>query len=455
MTGQHHASSNDAPSTDTSPHDVPSMVFDPQRLAAVDASRMVGSPPEQAFDRLASLAADLLEAPMAFVTAVDSERSWYKSFVGAPPGAQRWGPIEESFCQYVIGSGRECIFGDAREDDVAKWNPAIDKLGVVAWAGFPVRGPSGDVLGTLCVVDTQPRTWTERHRRILETLAAAASSEIALGAALRDERTHRERAEATAEELARTNAELARTASRAEALASTLSANLLPPRLEPLDGVDVGARFRSASAQTVTGDFYDLFRTGQGTPAVLIGDVVGKGPAAAAFASEIRYSVRAEAVHSSSPSAALTAVDRLLHSDAKAEEQFATAAYACMRRGSDHRWTIDLALAGHPQPLLRRADGTVTPVGAPGLPLGLFEAAERSETSLLLDPGDALLLYTDGVVEARREGEEFGDERLAAVLAAASVERADDVVAAVIDAVVGFTDGPGRDDMAAMALVAR
>lgn len=433
---------------------VPLGVVDPDRLRAVEATGMVDSLPEAAFDRLASLAADLLDAPLAFVTAVDAERSWYKSLVGASADGRRWGPVEESFCQYVVGAGEACLFDDAREDPVAGRNPAVARGEVVAWAGFPVHAPDGHVLGTLCVVDTEPRRWTDRDRRVLEALATAASSEVALRAALAEEHAQRTRAERTAEALERANARLTETANHAEALATTLATNLLPPRLQSLEGLDVGARFRSAGAQLVTGDFYDLFTTSRDRPAAIVGDVVGKGPAAAAFASEARYSVRAEAVHSARPSKVLTAVNRLLHDGSEAEEQFATAAYACLRPTRAGGWAIRLALAGHPRPLLRRAGGDVEPVGEAGLPLGMFDDVAVPETRLVLEPGDALVLYTDGIVEARRGREELGEAGLRAVLADASTVSADALAQQAVDAAATFGSDAADDDMAAMALLA-
>lgn len=236
-------------------------------------------------------------------------------------------------------------------------------------------------------------------------------------------------------------------------MATTLSASLLPPRLEGPDELTVGARFRAATTQTVTGDFYDLFRVDDNRWAAVMGDVVGKGPEAATFASEVRYSVRAVTAHNASPAHVLTSVSQLVHGSADSGERFATAAYASLQRAGEHTWTVRLSLAGHPRPLLRRADGEVTAVGAPGLPLGLFADVHLSETELTLGRGDLLLLYTDGVVEARHGTEEFGEQRLTQVLRNATGE-ASDIVQQVIDASVAFGGDGSRDDMATLVLVA-
>src|ERR1700680_3893150 len=104
---------------------VPSAVDGARRLVAVEAIGLVGSDPEDAFDRLARLAATVLGAPLAFVTLVDSERSWYKSRIGAPSDADWSGEVEDGFCHYVVGSGERLIVDDARSDPRTADNAAI------------------------------------------------------------------------------------------------------------------------------------------------------------------------------------------------------------------------------------------------------------------------------------------------------------------------------------------
>ena len=162
--------------------DVPSGIFDPARLAAVRATGLLDTAAEENFDRLAGLAALLLDAPYGFITVVDETRSFWKSCIGIESDdlADRQNPVEESFCQYVIASGQPLIIGDVTADPRTAENPSIASMGVAAWAGFPLLGPQGEVLGTLCVIDTVTREWTPRHVEVLSTLSAAASSEIAL-----------------------------------------------------------------------------------------------------------------------------------------------------------------------------------------------------------------------------------------------------------------------------------
>jgi serine phosphatase RsbU (regulator of sigma subunit) len=162
--------------------DLPKEIFDPVRLAAVRATGLLDTPAEENFDRLAGLASTLLRAPYAFVTVVDETRSFWKSCIGVVSQNvdDRQNRVEESFCQYVIGSGEPLIIGDAAADPRTADNPSIESMGVAAWAGYPLFGPKGEVLGTFCVVDTVVREWTDQDVTVLATLAAAASAEIAL-----------------------------------------------------------------------------------------------------------------------------------------------------------------------------------------------------------------------------------------------------------------------------------
>lgn len=180
---------------------MPAKVFDPARLAAVRDSGLLDTPADEAFDRLARLAATLLEAPYAFITLVDETRSFWLSCIGidATDPAERQGPVEESFCQDVIADGEPLIVGDTASDPRTAAHASNTSMGAAAWAGYPLLSPQGHVLGSFCVIDTVVREWSERDIVVLETLAAAAAGEIALRtsllrtAAARDRATKNER----------------------------------------------------------------------------------------------------------------------------------------------------------------------------------------------------------------------------------------------------------------------
>jgi GAF domain-containing protein len=160
-------------------------VRDPSRIAALERSGLLGTGAEDAFDRLTELAAELVGAPRACMTLVDAEQYTFKSAVGIAEGAAVPGLVEESFCRYVVGFGRPLVVDDTRSDPRTCDHPAIELLGIAAWAGYPIEDPDGAILGSFCVIDTSPHAWLDRDIRVVATLSRAASAEIALSNARR------------------------------------------------------------------------------------------------------------------------------------------------------------------------------------------------------------------------------------------------------------------------------
>ena len=158
---------------------VPAVISDPARLAAVRATGLLDGPAVEPLDHLARLAAILLQAPLAFVTVVDDERSYWVSRIGVGPD-QRQNTVVESFCQYVIDDAAPLIVGDTAADPRTRGNPSVQGMGVRAWAGFPVLDTEGHALGSFCVVDTVPRHWDDVQVETLRVLADAASAHIML-----------------------------------------------------------------------------------------------------------------------------------------------------------------------------------------------------------------------------------------------------------------------------------
>ncbi|GIJ80222.1 Serine phosphatase RsbU, regulator of sigma subunit [Micromonospora phaseoli] len=421
---------------------LPATVFDPVRLAAVRRTGLLDTGPEEPFDRLSRLAATMLGTPFAFVTIVDDTRSFWKSCIGVDSAdpADRQNTVEQSFCQYVIGTDAELIVTDARVDARTRGNPSIELMGVVAWAGFPVRSPAGQVLGTFCAVDTVPRQWSQQDIEVLRTLSHAASGEIALRDALHEAQAAAQRAELVAVQ--------------ASNLALTLQESLLPPRLPQIPGVQVAARYRrGAGGEDVLGDFYDVFPSTGRSWAAVVGDVSGKGPKAAKTTALARYTLRAAAVLSSVASQNLATLNTALREWYTDDSQYLTAVYATIRVNGAGA-SVQVSCGGHDPALVRRAEGTVEPVGRHGLILGWLPEPTLHDQRVQLRPGDSLLLYTDGVTEARRPGDGamFGIERLHRVLADADAESADHLAAAIEHAVFEFSGQRSTDDTAILAL---
>ena len=155
---------------------------DVDRLAAVRATDLLDAEAGESFDRLTALARRLTGAPLAFLTVVDDQRSYWLSRQGLPADGPVQNTVDESFCQYVL-AGEPLIVADVTAHDRTRENPSVEGMGVRAWAGFPVHTPGGQVLGSFCVVDTEVHEWTPDDVAVLRDLAAIASREVALRAA--------------------------------------------------------------------------------------------------------------------------------------------------------------------------------------------------------------------------------------------------------------------------------
>ena len=242
----------------------------------------------------------------------------------------------------------------------------------------------------------------------------------------------------------RAEAERERLLAERDHVARTLQRSLLPRELPAIPGVELAARYIAAGTGTeVGGDFYDCFETGNGDWALVIGDVCGKGAEAAALTALARYTVRAAALQSRSPSAILRRLNEALLRD-RLDYRFCTVLYVSL---IPHERGVSACLTsgGHPLPLVLRAGGAVETAGAPGSLLGIVDPPELAEQRLELEPGDALVLFTDGVTEADRAA---GPERLAAQLAAWRDLDTAEIAAAVEREALDVQGGFARDDVA-------
>ena len=236
---------------------------------------------------------------------------------------------------------------------------------------------------------------------------------------------------------------------RATALARTLQQTLIPPTPPAIPNLDLAAAYRPAGdGSEVGGDFYDVFQIGTGDWVVAIGDVCGKGVDAAVVTALARYTLRAATVQHAEPSKALWTLNGVLRQHNI--DRFCTVLLLRLRQ-TDGGWTGAVSCAGHPLPLLRQANGTLHTVGKPGLVLGVIEAPRLHDVQIRLLPGDTLLLYTDGVTEARSGKDFYGEERLA-VTAARSVDSAEGLTSAVLSEVLEFQADRPRDDIAVVTI---
>jgi GAF domain-containing protein len=158
---------------------------DSDRLDALHATGLLDSEVTPSFDRLARVAAKVLNAPVALVSLVDADRQFFKSCLGLaePWASQRQTPLSHSFCQHAVASREPLLVADSREHELLRDNPAIRDIGVIAYAGIPLIDADGHALGTLCVIDSQPRHWTTDQVQLLSDLAASVVTEIAFAKA--------------------------------------------------------------------------------------------------------------------------------------------------------------------------------------------------------------------------------------------------------------------------------
>jgi serine phosphatase RsbU (regulator of sigma subunit) len=256
-----------------------------------------------------------------------------------------------------------------------------------------------------------------------------------------------------AEELARrcaTAVDNARLYREREYIARTLQESLLPSELPEIPGIETAARFRpTGEGNEMGGDFYDLFSTGERGWTVVVGDVCGKGPDAAAVTALVRYTLRAAAMSERLPSRGLHVLNQALLRQRR-DRRFCTVAYAYLEASED-RVRLGFASGGHPLPLLIRAGGEVELVGRPGTLLGVFADPEFVDRSIDLGPGDALVFYTDGVTEGRG-ADGLEDHGLIEVLRACAGAGADAIAARVEEAAIGSQNGRPRDDIAVLVL---
>lgn len=205
-------------------------------------------------------------------------------------------------------------------------------------------------------------------------------------------------AEAVAARIA-SSLENLRLAEAQRAIASTLQASLLPDELPVVDGVEVAVRYwANGEGIEVGGDFYDLFRLAEDRWAVVIGDVCGTGPAAAAVTGLVRHTVASAAWHSDDHTTVLENLNRAMRE--RRTDSFCTVVYGTLEADASGM-SFTAAVAGHPLPVVARADGSVDRIGAPGSLVGVFDDILVTPATTTLHPGDTLVLYTDGVTDVR------------------------------------------------------
>jgi PAS domain S-box-containing protein len=301
----------------------------------------------------------------------------------------------------------------------------LERLGIRHFGTWPIPSPQGEVIGALSLIlGDSGRRFSDDDLVLAQTVATRAGLHI-------------------------TNARLYTERSQ---IAQTLQASLLPRELPEIPGIELASVFLPAGDQNmVGGDFFDVFKSGDGVWSAILGDVSGKGAKAAAITAAARHTLRAAALIDPQPAANLALLNRVLIADLAVPE-FCTIVYARLCPGRD-KLTARLANGGHPAALVLRDSGIVEEVSAGRGPLvGIVPDAEFQDTELELGPGDLLLLYTDGVTEVRTSDIALGERELVSTLAAQRGRSAHDVAEAIKRSALGLQGGVARDDIAVLAI---
>ncbi|MDQ1437904.1 MAG: hypothetical protein QOK43_1533 [Acidimicrobiaceae bacterium] len=325
------------------------------------------------------------------------------------------------------------IWPDLAEDD--EHQRLLEQLGTTS-AMLVALSARGRPLGLLSLGMAQSgRHFDEDDLHLVEDLAGRAA------VAIENAVSHRARAEQ----------------------ARVLQQSLLPPGVPVIPGLDVAVHYRAAGdGSIVGGDFFDLFPMSVGEHGarwgVVLGDVSGKGVKAASLTALARYTVRAVAMNEDRPAEVLRQCNRAVF-EADTDEAFCTIVFAVVEPagggtgdGGVGAIRVRLASGGHPLPLLRGTDGGIEQVGVPGTAVGLFADPDLTDAETVLAPGCTLVLFTDGLIEARTPAGDFAPQLLEQTMRTSSGTSAAETVAAITAAVGALEEGRARDDMAIVVL---
>lgn len=332
--------------------------------------------------------------------------------------------ISRTVMDEVIKNGKSVLTSDAQHDPrYASQTMAL--LGIRSVLAVPLSVTEEEVFGLIYADSpTYEATFTEEHLNILTTLASVASIRVE-NARLTEERFERERMERELE------------------LAIEIQQQFQPSAPPVVEGYEFqGISF---SCYEIGGDYYDFIPRHDGKMFVALGDVSGKGTAAALLMSSLHAAIHAQAVAKSSLAETITSVNKYLSENTPAN-RFVTLFLAELDLTSGN---LNYINAGHNPPLIGRSDGQVQQLASGGFPLGILPMAEYEIGEVQLQPGESLVIYSDGVSEANNlKGDEFGMERLEEVIKQNIKSSASGLRDKVESALSAFTQtAPANDDI--------
>ncbi|WP_210479853.1 PP2C family protein-serine/threonine phosphatase [Naasia sp. SYSU D00948] len=329
-----------------------------RRVEALHALEILDTPPDERFDRLTRLAQQLFRVPMVSLTLVDSDRQWRKSMQGP---LEREAPRHDSFCDATLVRNAPLVVPDAAADPVFEANPFVQgDPHLRFYAGHPLEAPTGEPIGTFCIMDTEPRALSDSETALLRDLSALVQAEL-----VRDSELEQ---------------------------AAEVQRGLLPKAPPDLPGFEFGALCEPA--RRIGGDLYDWYPVPGGV-AVSLADVMGKGLGAAILAATVRAVLRGTAPLTG-PAAALAHAADALDDDLAEASAFVTVFHSLVADDG----TVRYADAGHGLAAVVRQDGGMEPLRSPDPPMGVPSDGAFQEGNVHLEVGDALLCCSDGVSDA-------------------------------------------------------
>jgi phosphoserine phosphatase RsbU/P len=328
-----------------------------QRLASLASTELLNSPAEERFDRITRLAQQLFGVSTATVSLVADDRQFLKSLAGS---LEQVIPRADAFCTHTIKTPNTMVVEDAREDERFSTNPLVlGQPNIRFYAGQPLQGPGGWNIGTLCLIDQQPRSFSPEQEQILRDLAAIVQREINVTVEMRN--------------------------------AAKIQRALLPAAPPKVDGYEIHALTRPAG--DVSGDFYD-WQLNDKTLSFTLADVMGKGAGPGILAAAVQSWLRA--INLPEPGPTLTALSEQLDTDLALDDVFVTAFHANL---DIEAGTVRYSDAGHSIAHHITADGKITQLQASGPPLGIMPDYVWTTETFILKPGDSLVIPSDGVLE--------------------------------------------------------
>ena len=382
-----------------------------ERLASLHALQLLDTPKEQRFDRIVELTKAVLGAPIAYIALIDSDRQWFKAKTGMCDVVTQT-PRDESFCGHAILQDTPLIIEDALKDPRFFDNPMVTgEPRVRFYAGHPLRSEAGHNIATLCVVDTDPRSFTSADMEKFHRLADMAEHELNMLGLI-----------ATQQEMIETRNALV---ASQQQLASELSeaadyvTQFLPPRAV---GVDQAVRFdyQFIASSRLGGDLLGFHDIDDDHQAFWLLDVTGHGVGASLLSVSAGNAIRSGQLSADprDPAGLMATLNNAFPMEQNSNKFF-TIWYGVYQHSTR---TLRYATAGHHPALLVGPDGHQQRLGVPGLMIGVVPDNAYEGRSVTAEPGSRLYLFSDGLYEVRGGGEDrlLGLEGLAEIIGRAN-----------------------------------